>query len=543
MKHCAALRTAGFALALALAGCGGASPEPPSRSAREEIRYVPEGDLSIIDPFVSTSSVTMTHAYMVYDTLFSLGSDGKPRPQMVGEYETSADQRTWRFRLRPELYFHDGQPVTAADVVASFNRWLQVSLYGAFLAPELESVRAIDAYLFEIRLYHPVPNLLEALAEPTRPTFVMRAQDASQPAHVPVRNAIGSGPFIMEMDQWLRGSKIRYRRNPAYIPRDEAPDGYAGGKRVFIDRVVWEVVKDANTALQALAKGEVDILEAPHPDLLRLVRDNDRVKTRVINDLGQQIVLRPNSLAPPLDNPAVRRVLLYAVNQSYYLSATGVEPEDRTECWRILMCSRFESDEGVGDWARRRAEPAQLRAMLAEAGYKGESIVILNPVDLPTLSSFAMITSQSLRDAGFNVDLQAVDGNTFFTRRAIKTAPAEHRGGWHIFHSVNSGSNVSSVVLNPGVVSACDGRGWFGWPCDPKLDEIRKQYFFASSEPERRAAAEALQRRFYETVPYVPLGEFRSPIAHRADIISMVNTPRVVFWGLQVDAPSPVRYE
>lgn len=526
-------RAATIAILAILGGCGSAPGDCDARF-RGEVRYVPDGDLTIIDPFVSTSSVTMSHAYMVYDTLFALDGEGRPRPQMVGKFRHDDDFRTWHFRLRPGLAFHDGAKVRSTDVVASLQRWLQVSLYRSFLEPSLVAISPTGPDSFEIRFSRPMPNLPEALAEPTRPTFVMRAVDARQPATMPVRNAIGSGPFIMEMDRWIRGIRVRYRRNPAYVSRREPADNYAGAKQVQVETVSWEIIEDANTALQALGNGEVDIIEAPHPDLLGLVRGDPAIRTEVINRLGQQIVLRPNSLAPPLDRTDVRRVLLYALDQRAYLAATGVEPDRRRTCWQVLTCvGPYGSQAGIGDWAARNGSPDRARQMLKASSYRGETIVILNPVDMPSLSAAAMITAQSLRDVGFIIDLQAVDGSTFFARRAVRRAPSVDRAGWHIFHSVNSGSNASSVVLNPGAQSACKGEGWFGWPCDPRLNEIRSDYFFAADEAARKKAARELQARFYQKVPYVPLGEFSSSVAMRSTITQIAPAPRVVFWGMR----------
>ena len=89
--------------------------------------------------------------------------------------------------------------------------------------------------------------------------------------------AIGSGPFMFVREEWVPGSKVVYKKNPDYKPRSEPADGFAGGKLAKVDRVEWLVIPDANTAVQALIKGEVDIIEIPQTDLLPLIRKDPNI--------------------------------------------------------------------------------------------------------------------------------------------------------------------------------------------------------------------------------------------------------------------------
>src|SRR5450631_1358727 len=96
------------ALALILAS-------PWSAFAQSVLRLVPQADLKILDTVQTTNNITSNHGYMIYDTLFALDSKFAPKPQMVESYSKSPDGLTWKFKLRPGLKFHDGQPVTAKD--------------------------------------------------------------------------------------------------------------------------------------------------------------------------------------------------------------------------------------------------------------------------------------------------------------------------------------------------------------------------------------------------------------------------------------------
>src|ERR1700746_2169 len=87
------------------------------------VRAVMHSDLKIADPIWTTAYITRNHGYMIYDTLFALDGSLKLQPQMVDKYTESKDHMKYSFTLRDGLKFHDGQPVTAEDCVASVKRW------------------------------------------------------------------------------------------------------------------------------------------------------------------------------------------------------------------------------------------------------------------------------------------------------------------------------------------------------------------------------------------------------------------------------------
>jgi len=100
-------------------------PSTAQQGAGTTLRFVPHADLSILDPYFTSTYITRNYGYMVFDTLFATDAQLRPQPQMVDRWEVSDDKLTYTFRLRAGLKFHDGPPVRAADVVASLKRWGQ----------------------------------------------------------------------------------------------------------------------------------------------------------------------------------------------------------------------------------------------------------------------------------------------------------------------------------------------------------------------------------------------------------------------------------
>src|SRR3954471_10825629 len=109
---------------VALAGLSALAPLGVSaQTAGKTLRFIPQADLRSIDPIWTTAYVSRNFGYLVFDTLFALDKDLKPQPQMLDTWKASDDKLSWSFTLRDGLKWHDGKPVTAADCVASVERW------------------------------------------------------------------------------------------------------------------------------------------------------------------------------------------------------------------------------------------------------------------------------------------------------------------------------------------------------------------------------------------------------------------------------------
>ena len=508
-----------------------------SAGAESVLRIVPQADLKILDTVWTTNNITSNHGYMIYDVLFAPNAKLEYKPQMVDTYSKTADGLVWRFKLRDGLQFSDGSPVQAKDAVASIKRWGDRVPVGKTLLQFAKDVVATGPLTFEIRLDKPFGPVLEVLGTPENPLFIHREKEALTPSDKQITEAIGSGPFVMVKEEWVPGSKVVYKKNPLYKPRSDATDGFAGAKLAKVDRVEWIVIPDANTATQALIKGEVDIIEIPTTDHLPLMKKAGNINIKVIDRVGTQAVLRPNHLNPPFNNVKNRQALLYAVgDQKDYLAAIIGNPEYEKSCWQIFMCGTpLGSDAGVGAWATNSREKniEAAKQLLKEGGYKGETVVLLDPADTPIAHAQAVVTAQKLREIGMNVDLQTIDWGTQSARRALKDPVDKNPRGWNIFHTWGGGMAMGNPITNTPTPTHCDGKNWFGWPCDEELEKIRLEFPLAQTPQQQKAVVERLQKRFFEVVPYVPVGQFYAPIAYRNNVTGVLDTVRLVLWNIE----------
>ena len=504
---------------------------PLQARAETVLRYVPLGDLRVLDPIWTSAAITLNHAQMIYDVLVTMDSKLQPQLQMAESYTRSDDGLRWTFTLRPGLLFHDGTKVRAQDVAASIRRWTKRVTAGQAIAARASSIAAIDDRTLEIVLNRPFGPLLEALASPILAPFVMREQDANTDAFTQVKTTIGSGPFTFDADAYRPGDRVVYRKFQGYVPRSEPADGYAGGKVVKLDRVEWKYLPDTSTAVSALQTGEVDFLETVPIDLVPLLKARRDIRLDVLNTTGSIGTIRPNAAHPPFNDPRARQALLLLTDQVEFAAALAGDPALARPCAAVFVCGTpYATDVATGPWLK--PDVTRAKKLLAEAGYRGEKLVLLDPVDQPEIHTIALLTADALRQAGVQVDLQSMDWSTVITRRNTREAPSVNKAGWDLAFTLWGGFSLSSPLTNTPLVTTCDGSNLYGWPCDNQLEHDRAAFFDAGDQAGRMRAIEQLQTRYFDVVPYVSTGIFLRQVAYRSNITGVLKTPYAVMWNI-----------
>lgn len=488
------------------------------------LKYIPVTDLTSIDPIWTTSTAVRNHGYLVFDTLFGTDTAYNVRPQMAEGAEVSSDGLVTTIRLRQGLRFHDGEPVLSRDCVASIKRWATKDATGQVILALLEEMTAPDDRTICIRLSSPFPGLIPALGQlNSPPPFMMPERLALTSPNTQIKSAVGSGPFRFLPDEWLSGSHVGYARFDGYVPRLEAANGTAGGKRALVDRVEWNIVPDSNTAMSALQTGAADFYEIAPPDLLPIAaRDRDLVIT-TLEPVGSPIVLRMNQLQPPFSSQELRRALLVAVDQTAFLDAAMGDPTYQVECKAFLPCGTPLST-GSGSNVMT-GDIATARAMVAKSGYDGTKAVILAPMDTPLISACCNVADDLLKKIGINSDLVAMDFGTVIARRS-STEPVAN-GGWSIFITYGESALFSNPATNIGLRA-----DWPGWPTDANLQALRKEFLMAANDGARRALAAQVERAAFNSVPYIPLGMMHQPTIYRKSLSEPIRIGIPLLWNI-----------
>jgi peptide/nickel transport system substrate-binding protein len=499
-------------------------------AAQKVLKFIPQADLRILDPIATTAYITRNHGYMIYDTLFATDAKFQIQPQMVDKWELSADKLTYTFTLRDGLKFHDGQPVRSADCIASLARWGKRDALGQKLAEATETWSAVNDKTFKLKLKKPFPLTLAALGKlSSNVPFIMPERIAKTDAFQNITEAIGSGPFRFVKDEWVPGNKVVYVKNTDYVPRKEAPSWAAGGKVVKVDRVEWVYIPDSATAAAALNAGEADWWEQLPPDLIPLLRKNKDVRVENIDPLGSIGIIRFNFMQPPFNNQKLREALLYSVNQKDYVLGIAGDEKNGHVCYSFYTCGTPLSSEVGADPLKGKRDFERAKKLVQESGYKGEKIVVISATDQPIVHSQSLLTTETLRKLGLNVELQAGDWGTLITRRTSKE-PVE-KGGWSIFHTWLVGPDMLSPAATPMVSNG--EKAWFGWPNDKKLEELREAWFNTTDAAAGKKAADAVQLEAFRYVPYITTAQFIIPTAYRSNLSGVIVAPVTFLWNVE----------
>jgi len=244
--------------------------------------------------------VVRNAGFLVWDMLYGIDANFEPQPQMCEGHEVASDGKTWTFRLRPGLRFHDNEPVRAGDAAASIRRWMERDVMAGRLKTCLDAIETIADRTFRLRLNKPFPKLLYAFGKSTTVVLlVMPERIAATDPFKPITEFVGSGPMRFRRDEWVVGASAAFERFPGYQPRPEPAAWLAGGRRMGVDRIEWVTMPDAATASAALQNGEVDWWENPIPDLAPMLKRSRGVQIDIADPLGNVACCRPNCIAGP----------------------------------------------------------------------------------------------------------------------------------------------------------------------------------------------------------------------------------------------------
>ena len=515
----------------AAAGLGLAMPALAQAPGSRKLVFVPQANLTSLDPIWTTATVTRNFAYLVFDTLYGTDEQLRPQPQMAEGHLVEQDGKRWTIKLRDGLAFHDGTPVLAKDCAASLARWMRRDPLGSSILPLLDAIETPDDKTLVFRLKRPFPPLLDALAKTQPcPPVIMPERIAMTDPFKQITEVVGSGPFRFVPGEYVPGSMAVFARNAAYKPRAETPSSVAGAKRAMVDRVEWRIIPEAQTAVNALRAGEVDWVEMPIPDLIPSLRADKGVVVGRLDPYGLYPVLRFNHLQGPTANEGLRQAILAAIDPREVMQAVMGDEAAKSSVAPVgcfLPGTPYANDAAMD---RLGPKPdAQLREMVKASGYTGEKVVLMHPTDQPFYDAMSQVVAATLKRIGINVDDSAMDWGTVVQRRGSKE-PLD-KGGWSLFCTSFPALDYTSPLSAP----AMRGNGaaaWYGWPTDPKVETLRDTWVDATTEADRKRLAAEMQSETFTKALYVPLGQYFQSAAWRSNITGHLKGQPPIFWNV-----------
>ena len=385
-----------------------------------------------LNPAITTSGATHTAAELIFNGLLGRDERGDPTPDLAERWTIEKGGAVYRFRLRDGVTWHDGKPVTAADVKFTFEEAL-LKLHARTKASMADALAGIDApddrtVVFRFKQpYAPLLLQLDATEAPIIPRHVYEGGDLqTHPANVA---PVGTGPF--RAVSYRKGAEIRLARNPAYF-KPGLPQ---------LDEIVMRVIPDAGTQVLALENGEVDFLwGVPGPHQARLKADGRfRTAQTSYHPGGSNCIMTVsfNLERPVLKDARVRRAIAHALDRDAFLqqilfgegrvAAAPISSELGWAHARGLGLPAFDRAEAerLLDAAGWRKEPGAARVARGVTGVADGTRLALDFLHFPAFAKYGELMRQHLGAVGIEVTQRPLEPSVFaptvFKSRAFDT--------------------------------------------------------------------------------------------------------------------------
>jgi len=451
-----------------------------------------------LDPHKTGAAVTSTILRNASDPLIRKNFDGEFVPGLATEWEISEDGLTWTFKLREDVTFHDGTPLNAEAVKASFDRILDPET-GAVSARtavgSMSETTVVDEYTFQFVTEEPYAPLLNNLAGALlSPVSVAAANEMGDDFG---RAPVMTGPWMVE--EWRTGDRIVLKRNPDY---NWGPD-YMHEGPAHIETLTFISIMEEASRVAAFEAGETHQLTLPAVEIQRMI-DSDQYWIVDFLRLGM-VFVEFNVTKAPFDDVTVRRAINHAINKEDVMGA-AVE-EFGQPAYGFLSPALFGYWEGIEEYSPTY-DVEQAKSLLAEAGWEdtdGDGILEKDGakfeftlLNLPTDSwgRAAQVVQSQLQEVGISMEIQQMEFATLLEEAEAGNHQAEMMGytasdpdiAFTWFHSSNAGSGLNMSHIN-----------------DPELDAMIEDARTTMDVDERAEKYAEMQRYIVDLALWVPL--------------------------------------
>ena len=520
------MKTLFSAAALMLAAIlpvGAAVAETVNRNATLNIAY--GNRPGTLDPYLTTNNATTDVVRHIFETLFTINEKYEPVPELVESYTLSDDRKTYTLTLREGIQFHDGQPLTADDVVASMNRWLAVSPQGKANLPGVQFSK-IDNKTVTFTLPEPSLITLNILTDVKNIPAIMpkRLIDEANETKKPVSEFIGTGPY--KLSEFKAGDYLHLTRNDHYVSRKEPASGLSGQKNANVKDIWFRYITDESTRLAGAMTGEYDLVfQLPKDNIDAIERSPDSALYQPENG-GSLITYLFNKNQGPFADVKLRQAFNLALDVHEALLAGYSDPRFFKEDSSLGFPEQVDwySEAGKPYWNQHKLDEA--RELVKASGYNGEEVVIIATKEYAGLYNLAIVAQQVLKQIGVKSRLDVYDWPTVLQRRQDPRNFDLCALEFTMRQVVHQYPFLDSRGKFPGLSHSKD--------IDNVLDEIKQ----ASSLQESRPLVDKLNTLTWQYLPVIILGRTTpSPVAIKKSVRGYQDLSGPVLWNISVDKP------
>jgi peptide/nickel transport system substrate-binding protein len=345
-----------------------------------------------------------TAAAAIFDTLTYLDDKGEPQPKLAVSWTHSDDYKTWTFKLREGVKFHDGTPFNAEAFKENFDRQKDPAnkCRCAFYIAYVHDVQATDDLTLVYHLNDPSVNLPALVSPPTSNNVVQSPTAWKTKGDDYNRNPVGTGPYILK--SWAAGDRMVLEKNPDYWNKGHP----------YLDRIILKPLPDAQSRFASLQSGEVDIIwdDEADPDNIQKAQKDPKLTVHTYEGSGAAVDAF-NTKAAPFDDVRVRQALVMAI--------------DRKKMSQALtngLARPATNPYGDGSWVKCKDDGAlpydvdKAKALIQDYGKPVEFKMIVTAT--PRGRDTGQILQQFWKQIGANMELEQIDQAQFPPRAFMR---------------------------------------------------------------------------------------------------------------------------
>jgi peptide/nickel transport system substrate-binding protein len=511
---------------LSIAGCGPAEVVEPDNGDEtgeengEEVGPVYGGTLNVIidaepptiDMHVSTTTLVYQVGWHIFEQLYTLDDEFAVIPMLAESMpEISEDKLVYTIKLREGVTFHNGAEMTSADVLASLERWGEISSNGQALFEKVASIDVNGPYELTITLSEPIGTLLVYLAIPNGGAAIYPEDIVSGAGSESIADFVGTGPYTFV--EWAPNQYIHLQKYEDYKPVSFPATGYGGEKIAYTDELIISFISDASVRIAGVESGDYHFSDFVPVDEYDRLKDSPGMVAEASQPRGWFSVVF-NKQEGILADKLIRQAFLAALDMEPIMDA-GYGHRD---FWRLDPSIMFKEQiwwSDAGSEYYNQANPERAKELLAEAGYNGEPIRWMTG---PLEYNFSLAAANQLEAVGFNIELERMEWATLTDRRSNP----------EIWDAFSTGFTFRADPTMMAVVRPTYAGWWENEELQSLLDQIALEEDFEV----RYDLWEQVQLLFYEEVPTVKIGDYSNLRILRDNVNGFTNLNEIFFWNV-----------
>lgn len=402
MKRTSRILALFLAAALMLTGCSSKPAEPAANQegsgVKDTVVFAQGADVTSLDPHIGKETPAVTVHGQIFNSLVATDKDMNVIPCIAESWEALSD-KSYKFKIRQDVKFHDGTPLTAEDVKFSLDRAV-ASSYVSYIVNFIDNVEVVDKYTVIVNTKEPYAPILMNLAHPSA-AIVSKALTEADPEGLKTK-PIGTGPY--KFVEWKHGEYVKLTANENY---------FGGAPKT--KNIEMRVIPEAAQRTIALETGEVDVAYDLSPNDLSKIKENQDLQLLEAPSLSAWF-LQFNTAKAPFDKKEVRQAIRYAIDSQTIVDTILYGAGEIAGS--IIPPIAF----GYQDVAKYEYNKEKAKELLAQAGYSNGFKTKIYVNDNQSRIEICQVIQSQLKEIGIDASVEVLEFATFIE----KTNSGEH---------------------------------------------------------------------------------------------------------------------